>query len=199
MPQDPGAFWDIGLWDVSKWDTQVAVAAWTGKDDNWTSSFNSRNTYDVLWTGGDDVWASNVRVSDPYSAVINESPDIWAITIVVHAPDTSVINEKPDIWNALIYATLHPPIYGAGGGWGWSVWGDRYPDWRARWKNLNDAYDNWRYLVNVRIREKGDVWGARVDSYPLSPTRVKAQQELMFGSTTFVDWEEEAIIEELLK
>ena len=191
-----GALWGVGLWDQDKWDTIALFSPVTEGPDTWASSVRIINTYTGQINELPDVWASSVRVIDKLSGSVTESIDLWAATIEVHPPGTSVVQEKPDIWSADVRVTLYPYIYGAGGGWGWTWYSD-VPRWDSK-DDLERAYDKWRYTVDASVSGKSDTWGGKLETFELDPALIRRQVETMFGSTTFVDWDEEAIIEELL-
>lgn len=198
MANDPGAFWDQGIWDLSKWDTIAANGGWTESPDSWSSIVNLTNQLTGEVDENPDQWAGDLQLTNTVSADVIESIDIWDAFIDTHPPDVSIVDEHPDIWAAVINVTLHPPVYNSGGSWWFHYWGPR-ADWRDLWKNTSDAYDAWRYLVNVQVRERGDSWGGVVESYDMDVSAIHRQRELMFGSQTYVDWDDEAILEELMR
>lgn len=171
------ALWDYGTWDNILWDTLVCEIT-------------------TSWTSDDDLWAANLNLYHKFvviNADFSDSPDQWVVDLTIRQPGVSYWNEKRDIWDALIYITLHPPIYSAGGGWWINVWGERLPNWKERRKNLENAYSSWRYKIQGAWTSKDSTWGATVQLASIPEERLQQQIKLMFGSWEPYDEDEDLL------
>lgn len=189
------ALWDHPNWDGARWDSLVAeiTSGWTSDDDQWQGNVYVYDPFWVSWTSDDDTWQGSVAIYVPMWGEYQENPDTWEVDIHIKPPDESYIDENPDIWSSLIYVTLHPPIYSAGGGWWINVWGDRLPTWKERRDNLENAYSSWRYKIKGAWTAQDSTWGGSVKLASVSEERLQQQIRLMFGAPYEHDEDEDIL------
>jgi hypothetical protein len=179
------AYWDYPVWDGALWDTVVCeiTGSWISDDDSWAGNVYVADCLWGAWTEKDDTVAGSIANYIALNANFQDGFDEWAGRVEITPPDESNVWENPDIWNGLIYVTLQPPVYNAGGTWWFHEWGERLPDWRARHKAMEDAYAAWRYKITGAWTSQSSSWGGRVLLAEVPEERLQKQIKWMFGET----------------